>query len=203
MKVLLVDDHALIRSGVAVALAQKNFEVVAEASSVSQGLAMLNTHKPEITLIDINLGSGSGIDLIKQAKKDGTSSKFVVLTMHDDNQTLELAKAAGAVAFITKSAPTDRLLEVVQSVAAGVDRFLKAGEINTLPERKDFDLTPRELEVLSLLPSGATANAIGGLLFLTEATIKTHLANLYRKLGAANRAQAVSIGIENKLITNQ
>jgi DNA-binding NarL/FixJ family response regulator len=203
MKVLLVDDHALIRSGVAAALAQKNFEVVAEASSVSQGLAMLNTHKPEITLIDINLGSGSGIDLIKQAKKDGTSSKFVVLTMHDDNQTLELAKAAGAVAFITKSAPIDRLLEVVQSVAAGVDRFLKAGEINTLPERKDFDLTPRELEVLSLLPSGATANAIGGLLFLTEATIKTHLANLYRKLGAANRAQAVSIGIENKLITNQ
>ena len=203
MKVLLVDDHALIRSGVAAAIAQKNFEVVAEASSVSQGLAMLNTHKPEITLIDINLGSGSGIDLIKQAKKDGTSSKFVVLTMHDDNQTLELAKAAGAVAFITKSAPTDRLLELVQSVAAGVDRFLKAGEINTLPERKDFDLTPRELEVLSLLPSGATANAIGGLLFLTEATIKTHLANLYRKLGAANRAQAVSIGIENKLITNQ
>jgi DNA-binding NarL/FixJ family response regulator len=203
MKVLLVDDHALIRSGVATALAQKNFEVVAEASSVSQGLAMLNTHKPEITLIDINLGSGSGIDLIKQAKKDGASSKFVVLTMHDDNQTLELAKAAGAVAFITKSAPTDRLLEVVQSVAAGVDRFLKAGEINTLPERRDFDLTPRELEVLSLLPSGATANAIGGLLFLTEATIKTHLANLYRKLGAANRAQAVSIGIENKLITNQ
>ena len=203
MKVLLVDDHALIRSGVAAALAQKNFEVVAEASSVSQGLAMLNTHKPEITLIDINLGSGSGIDLIKQAKKDGASSKFVVLTMHDDNQTLELAKAAGAVAFITKSAPTDRLLELVQSVAAGVDRFLKAGEINTLPERRDFDLTPRESEVLSLLPSGATANAIGGLLFLTEATIKTHLANLYRKLGAANRAQAVSIGIENKLITNQ
>ena len=203
MKVLLVDDHALIRSGVATVLAQKNFEVVAEASSVSQGLAMLNTHKPEITLIDINLGSGSGIDLIKQAKKDGTSSKFVVLTMHDDNQTLELAKAAGAVAFITKSAPTDRLLEVVQGVAEGVDRFLKAGEINTLPERKDFDLTPRELEVLSLLPSGATANAIGAVLFLTEATIKTHLANLYRKLGAANRAQAVSIGIENKLITNQ
>jgi DNA-binding NarL/FixJ family response regulator len=203
MKVLLVDDHALIRSGVATALAQKNFEVVAEASSVSQGLAMLNTHKPEITLIDINLGSGSGIDLIKQAKKDGASSKFVVLTMHDDNQTLEFAKAAGAVAFITKSAPTDRLLEVVQSVAAGVDRFLNAGEINTLPERRDFDLTPRELEVLSLLPSGATANAIGAVLFLTEATIKTHLANLYRKLGAANRAQAVSIGIENKLITNQ
>ena len=202
MRVLLIDDHALIRSGVASALAQKNFEVVAEASSFSQGLAMLNTHKPEITLIDINLGSGSGIDLIKQAKKDGVDSKFVVLTMHDDNQTLEAAKAAGAVAFITKSAPIDSLLEVFESVASGVDRFLKAGQIKNPPAGKDFDLTPRELEVLALLPSGATANAIGAMLFLTEATIKTHLASIYRKLGAANRAQAVSIGIENKLITN-
>ena len=202
MRVLLIDDHALIRSGVASALAQKNFEVVAEASSFSQGLAMLNTHKPEITLIDINLGSGSGIDLIKQAKKDGVDSKFVVLTMHDDNQTLEAAKGAGAVAFITKSAPTDSLLEVIESVASGVDRFLKAGQIKNPPAGKNFDLTPRELEVLALLPSGATANAIGAMLFLTEATIKTHLASIYRKLGAANRAQAVSIGIENKLITN-
>ncbi len=201
MKVLLVDDHALIRSGVASALAQENFEVVAEASSVRQGLAMLNTHKPEITLVDINLGGGSGIDLIKQAKKDGSASKFVVLTMHDDNQTLELAKAAGACAFVTKSAPTDSLLDVIQSVAAGVDSFLKAGQINQTKESKNFELTPRELEILSLLPSGATANAIGAVLFLTEATIKTHLANIYRKLGATNRAQAVAIGIENNLIT--
>lgn len=202
MRVLLVDDHSLIRSGLASALAQKNFEVVAEASSLKQGLAMLNTFKPEITLIDINLGSSSGIDLIKQAKKDGLETKFVVLTMHDDNQTLELAKAAGAVAFITKSAPIDSLIEVVQSVASGADRFLKAGHINVHTKSKNFDLTPRELEVLLLLPTGATANAIGAMLFLTEATIKTHLASIYRKLGAANRAQAVSIGIENKLISN-
>jgi DNA-binding CsgD family transcriptional regulator len=87
-------------------------------------------------------------------------------------------------------------------VAAGVDKFLKAGEIKKSKVTKDFDLTPRELEVLSLLSSGATANAIGAVLFLTEATIKTHLANIYRKLGAANRAQAVAIGIENNLITN-
>jgi DNA-binding NarL/FixJ family response regulator len=202
MRVLLVDDHSLIRSGLASALSQKNFEVVAEASSLKQALAMLNTFKPEITLIDINLGSSSGIDLIKQAKKDGLETKFVVLTMHDDNQTLELAKAAGAVAFITKSAPIDSLLEVVQSVASGAARFLKAGHINVLSKSKNFDLTSRELEVLLLLPTGATANAIGAMLFLTEATIKTHLASIYRKLGAANRAQAVSIGIENKLISN-
>ena len=202
MKILLVDDHALIRAGLANLLIQHHHEVVAEASTSSQASALINTHKPEIVLVDINLGKSSGIDLIKEMKKSGAVSKFVVLTMHDDTQTLESAKDAGAIAFVTKSAPTESLLEILQTIATGTDKFLKAGKINQITVAKDFELTPRELEVLTLLPTGATANAIGALLFLTEATVKTHLANIYRKLAANNRAQAVSIAIENKLITN-
>jgi DNA-binding NarL/FixJ family response regulator len=202
MRILLVDDHALIRAGLANLLTQHHHEVVAEASTSSQASAMINTHKPEIVLVDINLGASSGIDLIKEIKKSNAESKFVVLTMHDDTQTLESAKAAGAIAFITKSAPTESLLEILQTISTGTDKFLKAGKINQIKPAKDFDLTPRELEVLTLLPTGTTANAIGALLFLTEATIKTHLASIYRKLSANNRAQAVSIAIENKLITN-
>ena len=202
MKILIVDDHELIRSGLANLLAQHKYDVVAEAATSSQALALINTHKPEIVLVDINLGSSSGIDLIKEMKKSGSKSKFVVLTMQDDNQTLESAKEAGAIAFITKSAPTDSLLEILQAITTGSDKFLKAGKINQIKPSKDFDLTARELEVLTLLPTGATANAIGAVLFLTEATIKTHLANIYRKLAANNRAQAVSIAIENKLIIN-
>ena len=202
MKILVVDDHALIRAGLANLLTQNNHEVVAEASTSSQASALINTHKPEIVLVDINLGTSSGIDLIKEMKKSGAASKFVVLTMHDDTQTLESAKDAGAIAFVTKSAPTESLLEILQTIATGTDKFLKAGKINQITEAKDFELTPRELEVLTLLPTGATANAIGALLFLTEATVKTHLASIYRKLAANNRAQAVSIAIENKLITN-
>ncbi len=202
MKILLVDDHALIRAGLANLLTQNNHEVVAEASTSSQASALINTHKPEIVLVDINLGTSSGIDLIKEMKKSGAASKFVVLTMHDDTQTLESAKDAGAIAFVTKSAPTESLLEILQTIATGTDKFLKAGKINQVTPAKNFELTPRELEVLTLLPTGATANAIGALLFLTEATVKTHLASIYRKLAANNRAQAVSIAIENKLITN-
>jgi len=202
MKILIVDDHELIRSGLANLLAQHKYDVVAEAATSSQASALINTHKPEIVLVDINLGSSSGIDLIKEMKKSGSKSKFVVLTMQDDNQTLESAKEAGAIAFITKSAPTDSLLEILQAITTGSDKFLKAGKINQIKPTKDFDLTARELEVLALLPTGATANAIGAVLFLTEATIKTHLANIYRKLAANNRAQAVSIAIENKLIIN-
>lgn len=202
MRVLLVDDHALIRAGLANLLSMHQFEVVAEASTASQASALINSHKPEIVLVDINLGASSGINLIKEIKRSGSSSKFVVLTMQDDNQTLESAKDAGAIAFVTKSAPTERLLEILQTIATGSDKFLKAGKINQITPTKDFGLTPREVEVLTLLPTGATANAIGALLFLTEATVKTHLANIYRKLSATNRAQAVSIAIENKLITN-
>ena len=195
MKILIVDDHELIRSGLANLLAQHKYDVVAEAATSSQALALINTHKPEIVLVDINLGSSSGIDLIKEMKKSGSKSKFVVLTMQDDNQTLESAKEAGAIAFITKSAPTDSLLEILQAITTGSDKFLKAGKINQIKPSKDFDLTVRELEVLALLPTGATANAIGAVLFLTEATIKTHLANIYRKLAANNRAQAVSLSL--------
>ncbi|MGI9171613.1 MAG: response regulator transcription factor [Candidatus Nanopelagicus sp.] len=202
MKILIVDDHELIRTGLSDALMKSGFEVIGEASSMSQALAMLNQYKPEITLVDINLGSSSGINLIEQAIASKSDSKFIVVTMHDDSATLNLAKMAGATAFVTKSAPIESLIEVIEQITAGVKRFLKAGEIKPIIPKKAFQLTARELEVLAILPTGATASAIGSILFLSEATIKTHLANIYRKLGAANRAQAVSIGIENLLITN-
>ena len=202
MKIAIIDDHSLIRSGVTAALANSNYEVVAEASSVEEGLAVINSLKPDICLIDINLGSGNGIDLIKKSLSNGGKSKFVILSMHDDLATLDLAKQAGASGYLTKGAPIEQLLEVLDVVTTDKGKFIKKGHFQKALENKDFGLTPRELEVLSLLPTGATAVALGGILFLTEATIKTHLASIYRKLGAANRAQAVSIGIENKLIAN-
>ena len=203
MRILVVDDHELIRAGLSDALTKNGFEIIGEASSVAQALAMLNQYKPEITLVDINLGASSGIDLIEQAIASKSGSKFIVVTMHDDTATLETAKKAGATAFVTKSAPVESLIEVIEKIVAGINGFFKAGEIKTSISKKDFQLTARELEVLALLPTGATASAIGSMLFLSEATVKTHLANIYRKLGATNRAQAVSIGIENLLISNQ
>jgi DNA-binding NarL/FixJ family response regulator len=198
MKLAIIDDHSLIRSGVSNALANTEFKVVAEAASVKEGAAIINSYKPDICLVDINLGTGNGIDLIKQSIATGIESKFVVLTMHDDSETLELAKQAGAAAYVTKSVPIEQLIQVLSAVSES-KTFIKRGEIKVVLKR-DFGLTAREVEVLSLLPSGATALVIAGVLFLTEATVKTHLAAIYRKLNATNRAQAVSIGIENNLI---
>jgi len=202
MKLAIIDDHSLIRSGVSSALANTEFEVIAEASSVKEGAAVINSFKPDICLVDVNLGAGNGINLIKQSIATGIRSKFVVLTMHDDSETLELAKEAGAAAYVTKSVPIEQLIQVLYAVAES-KTFIRRGEIQAEVTKKDFGLTVREVEVLSHLPTGATAAVIAGILFLTEATVKTHLAAIYRKLGAANRAQAVSIGIENKLIPKQ
>jgi len=198
MNLAIIDDHSLIRSGVSNALANTEFEVVAEAASVKEGAAVINSYKPDICLVDVNLGTGNGIDLIKQSIANGIKSKFVILTMNDDSQTLEQAKYAGAAAYVTKSVPIEQLVQVLSAVSES-KTFIRRGEIKVVA-KKDFGLTAREVEVLSLLPTGATALAIAGVLFLTEATVKTHLAAIYRKLNAANRAQAVSIGIENNLI---
>jgi DNA-binding NarL/FixJ family response regulator len=201
MKLAIIDDHSLIRSGVSNALANTEFKVVAEAASVKEGAAVINSYKPDICLVDINLGTGNGINLIKQSIATGIESKFVVLTMHDDSETLELAKQAGAAAYVTKSVPIEQLIQVLSAVSES-KTFIIKGEIKVVSKR-DFGLTAREVEVLSLLPTGATALVIAGVLFLTEATVKTHLAAIYRKLNATNRAQAVSIGIENNLIAKQ
>lgn len=200
IKVVLVDDHPLIRKGLSQALNKDEISVVGEASSLSEGVALLNSTTPDICIVDLNLGSASGIELIKVGIVQNPNCAFVVLTMEDDLDTLITAKAAGARAYITKGSSVENLIEVVKTVLTDRKDFIKLGSFKDGAKRKDFGLTERELEVLQLLSSGATASAMGSILFLSEATIKTHLAAIYRKLEAANRAQAVSIAISEKLI---
>ena len=200
IKVVLVDDHPLIRKGLSQALNKDEISVVGEASSLSEGVALLNSTAPDICIVDLNLGSASGIELIKVGMVQNPKCAFVVLTMEDDLDTLITAKAAGARAYITKGSPVENLIEVVKTVLTDRKDFIKLGSFKDGAKRKDFGLTERELEVLQLLSSGATASAMGSILFLSEATIKSHLAAIYRKLEAANRAQAVSIAISEKLI---
>ena len=200
IKVVLVDDHPLIIKGLSQALNKDEISVVGEASSLSEGVALLNSTTPDICIVDLNLGSASGIELIKVGIVQNPNCAFVVLTMEDDFDTLITAKAAGARAYITKGSSVENLTEVVKTVLTDRKDFIKLGSFKDGAKRKDFGLTERELEVLQLLSSGATASAMGSILFLSEATIKSHLAAIYRKLEAANRAQAVSIAISEKLI---
>lgn len=200
MRIMLVDDHPLIRKGLTETLTAKGFQVVGHAATVTEALAVLNSKDPEICLVDINLGSENGIEVIKKGLVQKPNCKFLVLTMEDDLRTLNEAKSAGAIAYMTKSSPIENMVEVFQSILDGHLDFIGLGNFKEDRILRDFQLTQRELEVLALLPSGATAAAIGSLLFLAETTVKTHIGAIYRKLGAANRAQAVSIGLAENLI---
>lgn len=201
-QVMIVDDHPLLRSGLASAMASAGFEVIAEASSKSEALAILNNLTPDFCVIDLNLGDGTGIEVIKTMMNTKKEIKYVVLTMNDEQSQLDLARDCGASAYVLKSAPIDELIAVLSGLAAGIKKFKLVGKINHQNKVKDFQLTAKEMQVLQLLGSGATASVMGRQLFLTEATVKTHLAAIYRKLSASNRAQAISIAIKNKLITD-
>ena len=122
--------------------------------------------------------------------------------MDDDEANLAEAKKSGAAAYILKSEPATELIEVLKKIMENQGKFQLAGKIKKAAPKKRFDLTDKELQVLQLLGSGATASVMGKQLFLTEATIKTHLAAIYRKLSASNRAQALQIAISNNLIND-
>ena len=198
--VIIIDDHALIRSGLTEALTSSGFNVIAEAASKSEALAVLNKLAPDFCIVDLNLGDGNGVEIIKAIKNQTPQTKYVVLTMNDDQANLEMAKNSGASAYVLKSSPINELIELLQSFAEGTEKFKVVGKVNKPLPTKDFGLTSKELEVLQLLGTGATASVMGKQLFLTEATVKTHLAAIYRKLSASNRAQALSIAITNNLI---
>ena len=200
--VVVIDDHAFIREGLINALKKSGFTVIAEAASKAEARALLTKITPEICVIDLNLGDGSGLDVISEFKIKKKKIIFVVLTMDDDEANLAEAKKSGAAAYVLKSEPATELIEVLRKIIENQGKFQLAGKIKKAAPKKRFDLTDKELQVLQLLGSGATASVMGKQLFLTEATIKTHLAAIYRKLSASNRAQALQIAIANNLIND-
>ena len=200
--VVVIDDHTFIREGLINALKKSGFNVIAEAASKAEARALLNKITPEICIIDINLGDGSGLEVIAEFKSKKKKIIFVVLTMDNDEANLAEARESGAAAYVLKSEPATELIEVLKKILENHNRFQLAGKIRKSAPRKKFDLTDKEIQVLQLLGSGATASVMGKQLFLTEATVKTHLSAIYRKLSASNRAQALQIAIANKLITD-
>jgi DNA-binding NarL/FixJ family response regulator len=198
--IVVIDDHAFIRAGIVEALSKSEYSVIGQAASKSEGLALLNSVSPDFCIVDLNLGDGLGSDLISEIKGKLMKTKFIVLTMDDEESSLLQAKLSGADAYILKSTPIDALIKSLTALEKSNSAFQTAGKIATKRTVRSFDLTKRELDILQLLGAGSTASAMGQQLFLTEATIKTHLSAIYRKLNASNRSQALSIAFENNLV---
>jgi DNA-binding NarL/FixJ family response regulator len=195
IRVLLVDDHALINQGLRRAFeATDDLEVVGDAGSVAQALALVPTLSPDVAVVDVNLGDGNGIELCKRLRTDHPSMGLVVLTMYDEDDHLFGALEAGASAFVLKSAPADDVAAAVRRAATSPTAFTAndlGGAMRRRMQAPAVRLTPRENEILQLLGAGKSVAVVAKELYISPSTAKTHMSKLYDKLEASNRTQAV------------
>jgi DNA-binding NarL/FixJ family response regulator len=205
IRVLLVDDHALIRQGLRRAFeATGDLEVVDEAGSVAQALALARQAEPDVCVVDVNLGDGNGIELCKQLREMMPTVGLVVLTMYDGDEHLFGALEAGASAFVLKSAPSDEVASAVRQAAASPTAFTAndlAGAMRRRMTQATVQLTPREHEILQLLGQGMSVAEVSAALFISQSTAKTHMSKLYDKLDASNRTQAVMAAVRLGLLS--
>jgi two-component system response regulator NreC len=206
VKVVIADDHAVVRSGLRMLLeADGKVTVVAEAGDVPTAVRMVRAHRPKVAVLDLNMPGGSILEAIPQLRESTPESAIVVLTMQDDPAFARQALQNGALGFVLKEAADDELLEAVRRAAQG-ETYLNprlgarlAAAPPTPPGPPD-DLTDRELDVLRLLALGHTNAEIGGQLYLSVRTVETHRAHIQQKTRRSTRAELVRYAIENGLI---
>lgn len=195
-RVLLVDDHELIRSGLAgVFDVQDDMEVCGQAGSVAEAMAAYMELEPDVVVADLQLPDGTGLDIVRQIRKQSTTTGVVVLTMHAGDDQIFAAMEAGASGFVGKDAPAGEVVKAARHAAVSPRSFVCAGLVGAMVRRasggESTRLSDREHEVLMLLADGLGASEIGKKLYLSESTAKSHIARIYQKLGASNRAQAL------------
>jgi DNA-binding NarL/FixJ family response regulator len=195
IRVLLIDDHDLIRGGLRRAFERESdFTVVGEADTIASGMSLATEHTPDVVVVDVNLPDGNGLDATQRLRSLFPTLGIVVLTMYDDDEHLFGALDAQASAFVAKSAPTEAVLSAARHAAASPGAFSAADLAGAMRRRMDPakpKLSAREQEVLDLLGSGLTVPVIAKRLYISESTAKTYVSKLYEKLGAANRSQAL------------
>jgi DNA-binding NarL/FixJ family response regulator len=163
-----------------------------EAASRAEAFAQIAHKSPDGVILDLNLPDGSGLDIVQWIRKFSPDIAIVVLTFSDEESQLIAAMRAGASAFVKKSAPINELISAIRSALTQPKNFSAAGIVGALKSSESAKLlTPRELGILSSLALPGTNRELAKTLHISEATFKTHLASIYRKLGVANRIAAL------------
>ena len=202
--VLLVDDHELIREGLRRALEREDdVQVVAEAASVAEGIAMGRKDDPTVAIVDLRRPDGNGLEVVRALREQSADMGIVVLTMYAGDNQLFDALDAGASAFVPKSAPAEEIVAAARHAATSPRSFTSADLADAMKRRtspQGPQLSPREREVLQLLADGMGVSQISRQLFISDSTTKTHISKLYDKLGAGNRAQALMTALRLGLL---
>ncbi|MEN8672768.1 response regulator transcription factor [Nocardioides sp.] len=206
IRILLVDDHELIRSGLGAVLdLEDDMDVVGTAGSVSEAVAQYEALSPDVVVADLQLQDGTGLDIVRTIRKQSNDTGLIVLTMHSGDDQIFAAMQAGASGFVGKDAPSSEVVRAARHAHVSPRAFVCAGLVGAMMRRQSGEstnLSEREHDVLLLLADGLGAAAIGEKLFLSESTAKSHIAKIYQKLGAANRAQALVTAMRIGLLSS-
>ncbi|MCM0621668.1 response regulator [Nocardioides bruguierae] len=204
--VMVVDDHELIRNGLAgVFDLQPDMRVVATAGGVQEALALYARARPQVVVTDLQLQDGTGLDIVRALRRTEEQLGLVVLTMHSGDDQIFAAMEAGASGFVGKDAPSDEVVKAARTAVVSPRSFTCAGLMGAMMRRGTTEssrLTDREQEVLVLLADGLGAGQIGAQLYMSESTAKSHIARIYQKLGAQNRAQALVTAMRMGLLSS-
>ena len=203
LTVLVIDDHESVRAGIKSALSRAGHICVGEANSISEARAQIAHTNPQVIVVDLSLPDGNGLEIVKWARSISKRIAIVILTLNPAQDFLMTAMKSGASAFVEKSAPLAELISAIEHAyiaplsfsAQGISRVIKR-------DHEANELTSREIQVLEKLAVGKSAFDIGLELFITQATVKTHLASIYRKLESKNRIQAIIAAKKIGLLIN-
>ncbi|RAG86039.1 DNA-binding response regulator [Streptacidiphilus pinicola] len=217
IRLVVADDHPVVRDGLAGLFAREpGFEVVGEAADGAEALRLAETLAPDVILMDLQMPGTDGVTAIRELVRRGGAARVLVLTTYDTDAHVLPAIEAGASGYLLKDAPRDELLRAVRATARGesvlassvaallMQRVRRPASASAAPSPSSpadaGPLSQRELEVLQLVSSGATNREAAARLFITEATVKSHLLNVYAKLGVSDRAAAVTEAFHRGLL---
>jgi two-component system response regulator DegU len=209
--VVIVDDHPVVRAGIRTVLeGAADVTVVAEGANGADALRLVAQHRPDVLVLDVNLPDLNGLEVTRRLRDRGTTTAVLILTIYDDSQTVFGLLESGATSYVLKDETLETLVSAVRAAARGENWLSPAvarqvvrravGEELGPPEPPPLPLTPREVEVLRLLAQGLDNGAIAQRLVVTKRTVQNHVSNIYGKLGATSRTEAMLYAIRHGLV---
>ncbi len=201
IRILCVDDHRIVREGIALIVAsQPDMRVIGFAATSEEAVTQWRRHRPDVTLMDLRLDGMSGLDAIRAIRREEPTARVIVLTMYQGDEDIHQALAAGVATYLLKDTISDDLIRTIREVHAGgqpMDPEVKA----RLSERAaQPPLTPREIEVLNLVAQGHRNKEIAGLLGISDETVPVHLKNIFAKLRVNERTAAVNVALRRGIV---
>jgi two-component system, NarL family, response regulator len=201
IRILTVDDHALLRRGIAALVnSEPGMELVAEASSGAEAIHQFKKYRPDVTLMDLQMAGISGIEAIIAIRTDFTNARIIVLTTYLNDMQVVRALKAGARAYVLKGHVDQDLSEIIRAVHAGQKRVPPEVAAELVEHAEEDELTSREIEVLRLVAAGNANKEIAGRLSIAEDTVKSHVAKILAKLHANDRTHAVTTAVKRGII---